>query len=507
MSDYTPFPVSSLPSPLREYVAEGAEALKCDPSYLALPMLVTAGSAIGNSSRIRLTPTRSQPPVLWGGIVGDSGAGKSEPLNLATKPAWRRQRKLLNEHKAAMATYRTDHADWKKQAKDDRGDEPDPPEPCQHPVCIDITVEALGARLEVTPHGVLVAPDELAGWFGGFNQYKKGGADVPNWLSMYDASVLKTDRKGGDKTTIYVPHAAVCVIGGIQPDTLARCFTPEFFENGLAARLILTLPPQRKPVWSEADISQSTRVAVDDLFERLYALRQDDGPDGPEPKMIGLAEDAKAEYVDWFNQHVDENENLHGPGLAAWMKGIALPARLALIDHCVRGEDGPVDLQSVRNGIALADWFTRETLRVYEALAGGGDPLAELVEWIKRRGGRCTVRDVYNNLARYRGKAQQAEEDLQTLVDAGQGRWDHRGPGEDGGRPMSVFILTSTNSTSTTPEYQRKNIVSAGAGDDRAAKLCAIDPNDLLLDVDPHEGDKGAAELADIAATNGRVTF
>ncbi len=470
MSEYTPFPVASLPSPLREYVREGAEALQCDPSYLALPILVTAASAIGNARRIRLTPTRSQPPVLWGGIVGDSGAGKSEPLKLATRPAWRRQRKLLNEHKAAMAAYKSDHSDWKKQAKEERGDEPDPPEPCQHPVCIDITVEALGARLEVTPHGVLVAPDELAGWFASFNQYKKGGADVPNWLSMYDASALKTDRKGGDRTTIYVPHAAVCVVGGIQPDTLRRCFTPEFFENGLAARLILTMPPRHKPVWSEADISQATRVAVDDLFERLYALRQDDGPDGPEPRMIDLAGDAKDEYVAWFHRHVGEVENLHGPEQATWMKGIGLPARLALIDHCVRGGDGLVDRQSVRNGIAMADWFTRETLRVYEALGGDDDPLAALMRWIERRGGRCTVREVYNNLSRYRGKAQQAEEDLQVLVDEGRGWWDHRGPGGGGGRPISVFILNSTNSTSTTNENQQKNRCSAGAGGDGETK-------------------------------------
>ncbi len=483
MRDFIPFPVSSLPSPVREYVAEGAEALECDPSYLALPMLVTAASAIGNSRRIRLTPTRSQPAVLWGGIVGDSGAGKSEPLKLATKPAWRRQRKLLKEHKAAMAAYKADRAEWKKPSKDDRGDEPEAPEPCQHPVCIDITVEALASRLEDTPHGVLVAPDELAGWFASFNQYKKGGADVPNWLSMYDASALKTDRKGGDKTTIYVPHAAVCVVGGIQPDTLARCFTPEFFENGLAARLILAMPPKRKLVWSEADICQSTRVAVDDLFSRLYALRQDDGPDGPEPKMIDLAGNAKDEYIERFNRHAAEADNLHGAELAAWMKGVSLPARLVLIDHCVRGEDGPIDLESVRNGIALADWFTRETLRVYKALGDGDDPLAALVEQIERWGGRCTVKNVYDTLYRYRNKTQQAAQDLQTLVDEGRGRWDHRGPSDKGGRSTSIFILASTTSTSTTNENQWENLRSAGAGGD------------------------GEAKNNRKATTNGRVTF
>src|SRR5262249_38126993 len=46
---YKRFPVFCLPSPLDEFVEQGAAALGCDASYLALPVLSVVASAIGNT--------------------------------------------------------------------------------------------------------------------------------------------------------------------------------------------------------------------------------------------------------------------------------------------------------------------------------------------------------------------------------------------------------------------------------------------------------------------------
>ena len=108
--------------------------------------------------------------------------------------------------------------------------------------CSDTTVEALAERLQDAPRGLLVARDELSGWLGSFGQYKQGkGRDEANWLSMFDAGPLLVDRKTGDKTTIYVPRAAVCIAGGIQPGILRRMFTAEHYESGLAARFLMAM--------------------------------------------------------------------------------------------------------------------------------------------------------------------------------------------------------------------------------------------------------------------------
>src|SRR5207248_9333605 len=102
-----------------------------------------------------------------------------------------------------------------------------------------ITVERLAELLEDNPRGLLLARDELAGWLGSFSRYRGRSAlessDLPYWLSIHDARGLRLDRKGGDRRTVYVPRAAVSIVGGLQPGTLARCLSPAYFEAGLVA--------------------------------------------------------------------------------------------------------------------------------------------------------------------------------------------------------------------------------------------------------------------------------
>ena len=79
---------------------------------------------------------------------------------------------------------------------------------------------------------------------------------------VVDASpgTLLVNRKTG-RNLIYVPRAAVAVCGGTQPRTLAAALagryssdgsealekpSAEHFANGLAARLLLAMPPPTK---------------------------------------------------------------------------------------------------------------------------------------------------------------------------------------------------------------------------------------------------------------------
>ena len=49
---YQPFPVEALPDPAGAYVADAAEAVGCDPAYIALPLLVAIAGVIGNSRQM-----------------------------------------------------------------------------------------------------------------------------------------------------------------------------------------------------------------------------------------------------------------------------------------------------------------------------------------------------------------------------------------------------------------------------------------------------------------------
>jgi hypothetical protein len=343
-----------------------------------------------------------------------------------------------------------------------------------------VTVEALADRLLATPRGTCVAPDELGAWFGGFNQYKGSGADVSHWLAMHGARGLKVDRKTGDRPTIYIPHAAVCVAGTIQPTTLRRVLLPEFFENGLAARLLVSMPESRTKRWTDGDISDATYAAVDGLFSPLFNLKAGAGPHGDEPMLVDLDEGARDQWIRFVNEHNEQMQALHGHARAAFAKLEGYAARFALIRHCVRQVDDEkesnyVDGSDIEAGITLARWFGNETLRVYRVNTETEEQCErrKLLRLIHRLGGRVTPRDLMQHSRRF-PTAEDAETALQSLVDAADGSWEPVRPGARGGRPTMQFVLADSpdfplsdranvNTTSESNRKPRVPFTSTGA--------------------------------------------
>lgn len=459
---HEPFPVDALPEPLRGFVAAGAKAIGCDPSYLALPMLTAIAAAIGNTRRIQLKRGWSAPAIVWAGIVGESGTAKTPAFKLVMRPIRERQRKALERHADAMRDYEADlaryekaMAKWKrdKKATDEPPEKPEAPQ-AERCIVSDTTVEALAPLLLANPRGLLLARDELAGWIGSFDRYAggKGGADAAHWLSMHNGESIVVDRKTGNPRTIFVPQAAVCVCGGIQPAILHRALGIEHRESGLAARLLLTCPPRVAKRWTEADIDPAAEAEIAGLVERLYELRQTESDEGElQPVVVGLTADAKAAWKAYYNAHAQEQSDLAGELSAAWSKLEEYAARLALVVHFARWaagderltHDGPIDAASMAAGIRLANWFKGEARRVY-ALLGETDEDRDrrrLVEWIERKGGSATPREVQMG-CRWLREAGTAEAALDALAKAGWGTWEPTPRGRRG-QPTRHFRLAT----------------------------------------------------------------
>jgi hypothetical protein len=122
---YQPFPVDALPEPIRGFVAAGARAIGCDPSYLALPLLTAIAAAVGNTRRLELKRGWSAPPILWGAIVGESGTAKTPAFKLVMRPIRERQRKAMDHHtdemkhyEASLARWERDMAAWKREERE-----------------------------------------------------------------------------------------------------------------------------------------------------------------------------------------------------------------------------------------------------------------------------------------------------------------------------------------------------------------------------------------------------
>jgi hypothetical protein len=470
---FEPFPVGALPEPIRGFVGAGARAIGCDPSYLALPLLVALGAAVGNTRRLELKRGWSVPPILWGAIVGESGTAKTPAFTLALRPFRDRQTKALKRHADAMKRHEADLARWDKamaawkRSKADDARANDPPEKPAPPaaerlVVADTTVEALAPMLSDNPRGLLLARDELAGWFGSFDRYAgrgKAGADAPNWLSLFNGEGITVDRR--TSRTIHVPRAAVWVIGGIQPGVLQRALGAEHRESGLAARLLLACPPRRVKRWTEADIDPRAEADLARVVDRLYGLQPAVDDDGAaRPSAVYLTPDAKAVWTAYYDAHAAEQADLTGDLSAAWSKLEEYPARLALVVHFVRwAADDPtlaspdrLDADSMAAGIELATWFKHEARRVYALLdeSDADRDARRLVEWIERKGGLVTARDVQMG-CRWLREPGAAEAALEALARTGRGAWRDVVTTSNGGRPTRVFVL-HTSPTSTKPQ-------------------------------------------------------
>ena len=462
---FAPFPTDVLPQPIRGFVTEAATAIGCDASFVALPLLSGLASAIGNTHRIALRRTWSEPAIVWTAIVGESGTMKTPAFKVAMKAIRKAQGDAFKEQDAARAEWEAQHlryeaelTGWKRQAakgRDDAGDPPEKPAPpiARRYIVSDTTTEALAPILRGNPRGVLLARDELAGWFGSFDRYVgKGGADSAHWLSMHNGEAMTIDRKTGIPPTIHVPSASVSITGGIQPGILARALGQEHHESGMAARLLYAMPPRKAKRWTEADVNADTEAAVAAVFSRLFGLTPETDDDGDErPRLVTLADDGKRAWVTFYNEHATEQAELSGDLAATWSKLEGYAARLALVVHLTRWaahdptlrDPARVDEASIAAGVVLARWFGEEARRVYAVLAEseGDRETRRMVELIRRKGGELSGRELVQASRRFSMVAE-AEAALSGLVEAGKGSW--LTPEQDGpGRPKAKRFLLS----------------------------------------------------------------
>ncbi len=449
--------MSALPGPIDAFVTETAGALGCDPALVALPCLAVVTAAIGNAHAVRLKSGWTEPSVLWTGAIGESGTLKSPAFEAALEPlqsrqieAFKRHEKALSRFAIAQKRYSVLYASWKsKRGTEDPPGEPRCPE-AERLIVQDTTVEALAVRLAHAPRGLLLAREELSGWLRSFDAYRGGrGGDEAQWLAMYGARCLTVDRKSGPHVTIVVPRAAVSITGTVQPSVMRDVLGRKHFESGLVARFLLALPPRATKRWTSAVVAPATLAAYDRAIAELLALRPVSDEDGVQaPVEVALDAEAHEIWVEFYNRHAQRQAAATGHEAAMLAKIEGVAARLALLSYCVRVAGDPtlglrIDATSLRAAVRIAEWFAHEALRVYAIFreSPGAQARRRLGEWIRRKGGRVTARDVTRGPRRFRGSANLAEAALDDLVRDGLGQWEDVSPDRRAGRPTRAFVL------------------------------------------------------------------
>lgn len=458
---FVPFPVHVLPEPFNELVSQSATALQVDPSMVAVPLLSAfAGAVGGNSVRLVVKSGWLEPAVLWTVVSAESGTGKTHAFDLALagvteiqKRAFKRHAEEMKEFKGQFAIFQRDLAKW------NRGKEETPrPEEPEQPVCWrvkldDSTVEALVSRLRENPRGLLVAVDELSGFFGSFDRYASGSGDESKWLRAYDGKDLTVDRKTGDSPVLHVPRAAVSITGTIQPELLRKHFTPDRMESGLVSRFLLVEPPElQREGWIDTEVDPKLKDRCFEVVEKLCLLKGEPGEETDseaKPVLLRFTSSGKSEFVDWCRFHQSVQEDTFGAVRAAYAKLKSVPARVGLVFHLVRRAAGDptledpdrVDGASIRSGREVAEFFRNEIERLYSTFGASGLDAnsRKVLQVVEAAGGEITPRKLSQKSRLFR-PVETAVTILQGLVESGRGDWRTDRP-SGGGHASKVFVL------------------------------------------------------------------
>ena len=329
-----PFPDVVLPEPVANFVRTVADSVGCPVDFVALPALIVAGAAIGRSVSLQLKPGYFAQPALYGMNVGGPSSGKTPALDAAVRPMWEADKRMHDDFMRERQSF--EQAETSKTKKNPKATRP----VYRSAILDDVTKEVVVSHLAANPRGLLVSRDEGSAWGAGLNQYKSGGkgADRQFWLSALFFKPIRSDRNGHeDLIPIRVPHPFIGVVGNLTPEMLGVLREEQGRSDGFVERILFAFPDRRpRPYWSDEGIPEEARRSWAEIVERLrsrHMIADEDGKD--HPKAIQFSKDAKAAWVEWYNDHVDE---VNAPGfdegeLSVEGKLEDFAARLALILH------------------------------------------------------------------------------------------------------------------------------------------------------------------------------
>ena len=345
------FPMSTLSDPCRLWVERAAHGAGATPAHVAVPLLGIASSEIGTARRVSASRSWTQPMTTWTAVVGFSGTSKTPGID-ATKRALSQiehdRRSKIDElrcaHEGRVEAAKAARASWKKDVESAAEgkvvslekyrstvtSEPLMPEAALDPgpfvaprlYVSNATIERLAVLLQARPQGLLMLSDELAGLFLNMSRYS-GGQDNEFWLEAWNGSAYTVERMG--RPPISVDYLLVGVVGGLQPDKLARSFKGDL--DGMYARVLFSWPvePPYLPLTNE--VAEIEPEIVNALARIINLV--DEKKDSFAPRNIPLSRKA-VEVFELFREFQHNGKNgLDGREREWWAKSPAHVLRLA----------------------------------------------------------------------------------------------------------------------------------------------------------------------------------
>jgi hypothetical protein len=249
------------------------------------------------------------------------------------------------------------------------------PPPGKPARCIinDATPEKVAEVLSRDPSGSLMVHDELAGWLDGFERYNSGQSPRAFYLSCWNGGPYLKDRVGKGirdlDAEIRIDNLALGILGGIQPDRLAKFH--DLTSDGLLQRFLVVLMPQAERGDEYHSVARE-EADYDTLIKSINAAP---------PEKYHFAEDA-LKVRDRVNDSLHKLEMVDGFSSAligAIGKQRGHFARICLALHVARQHDPMISHEWLLEGFAVPGCFRSDEGERLSKLFGL-DPKESLAE-------------------------------------------------------------------------------------------------------------------------------
>jgi hypothetical protein len=336
------FPLGCLTGRWQAWIEGAAHGAGVTPGHIAVPLLGVASSLIGMARCVRASCSWSEPLTLWTCLVAPSGDRKTPALRVTLRAL-----DLIEaDNSAAITAARLAHETriqkskeatkkWKDERRDALTANPvreAPPMPIDaidpgdfvfpRLYATDPTIASLASLLLVRPRGMILVRDELSGLFSNMDRYGRG-SDRPFWLESWNGGRHVVERVS---KSIVIDHLLIGVIGGFQPDKLARAFTGD--EDGMSGRFLYGWPsaPDYRPLTNDvSDVDHKFQSALNALIR----LPAEDADGHFAPQHIWLSQPSIDRFEE-FRRFVDQTKRgLDGRERQWFVKGETQVLRLA----------------------------------------------------------------------------------------------------------------------------------------------------------------------------------
>ncbi len=363
------FPVDVFPSPFKELIIECKKALNFPIDYMGSAILVAVSTAIGRSAKLKVKSGWHEFASFYLAIVGNAGANKSHPLDLAFKPFQKIDQAELKKFKLQCEEMEAFEALPKKQqAKLSKPMLPRLLKTILH----NFTPEILLKRLADHERGCAVVSDELATFLEGMNNYSKGD-QTSSYLSIWNNKPTSVDRVKLIAPFI-IPEPFLNIIGGLQPRVLPKLFPVSKSDVGFLQRFLFADPShtEKKPI-NDIEIDETL---IQDYSNWIANYIQNNPIDLDTETKLSNSKiydwniESKKYFYEWHEKYIKlVNEN------ADSLKGEIISkfdihfVRISLVLQIMKDFTvNQVSIEAVQGAALLCRYFHRNAMKVLNRL-------------------------------------------------------------------------------------------------------------------------------------------